>query len=158
MASEPKTLQQAIRYFADPMNCLNYMVARRWPNGVTCPTCGNTKVHFQAKHSRWQCASKHLKRTFTAKGGTIFEDSALSLDKWLTAVWMITNCKNSVSSWEMHRTLSVTPKTAWFMLHRIRLAMQHDTTGGKLDGEIEVDETYIGGKIRKMHKGSHGAD
>jgi transposase-like protein len=152
MASEPKTLQEAILYFADNMNCLNYMVARRWPNGVACPTCGSTKVHFQPKHFRWQCAFKHPKRQFTAKVGTIFEDSPIGLDKWLTAVWMITSCKNGVSSYEIHRALGVTQKTAWFMLHRIRLAMQDELTGGKLDGEIEVDETYIGGKIRNMHK------
>ena len=150
MASEPKTLQQAIVYFADPMNCLNYMVARRWPNGVTCPTCGSTKVHFQAKHFRWQCSTKHPKRQFTAKVGTIFEDSPISLDKWLCAVWMITNYKNGVSSWEMHRTLGVTQKTAWFMLHRVRLAMQNPATK-KLSGEIEGDESFFGGKAANMH-------
>ena len=152
MASEPKTLQQAIVYFADQMNCINYMVARRWPNGVTCPTCGSSKVHFQPKHFRWQCAAKHPKRQFTAKVGTIFEDSPIGLDKWLTAVWMITGCKNGVSSWELHRAIGVTQKTAWFMLHRVRLALQDDLSGGMLSGEIEVDETFIGGKVRNMHK------
>ncbi len=152
MATEPKTLQQAIVYFADPKNCLTYMVARRWPNGVICPTCGSAKVKFQDKHNRWQCSNKHPKRQFTAKVGTIFEDSPISLDKWLTATWMITNCKNGNSSWELHRTLGVTQKTAWFMGHRIRLAMQDDLTGGMLGGDVEVDETFIGGKVRNMHK------
>jgi hypothetical protein len=151
MATEPKTLQQAIIYFADPQNCLDYMVARRWPNGVICPACGSTKVCFQPKHFRWQCSTKHPKRQFTAKVGTIYEDSPIGLDKWLTATWMITNCKNGNSSWELHRTLGVTQKTAWFMGHRIRLAMQ-GMTGGKLGGEVEVDESFIGGKARNMHK------
>jgi transposase-like protein len=151
MASEPKTLQQAIVYFADLQNCIDYLVARRWPNGVTCPECGSSVVHFQPKHFRWQCSTKHPRRQFTAKVGTIMEDSPISLDKWLTAAWMITNCKNGNSSWELHRTLGVTQKTAWFMLHRIRLAMQ-DSTGGKLAGEVEIDETFIGGKARNMHK------
>jgi transposase-like protein len=151
MASEPKTLQQAIVYFADLQNCIDYLVARRWPNGVTCPECGSSIVHFQPKHFRWQCSTKHPRRQFTAKVGTIMEDSPISLDKWFTAAWMITNCKNGDSSWELHRTLGVTQKTAWFMLHRIRLAMQ-DSTGGKLAGEVEIDETFIGGKARNMHK------
>jgi transposase-like protein len=128
------------------------MVARRWPNGVICPTCGSTKVKYQEKHARWQCSTKHPKRQFTAKVGTIFEDSPIGLDKWLTAAWMITNCKNGNSSWELHRTLGVTQKTAWFMGHRIRLAMQDELTGGNLAGEVEVDETFIGGKARNMHK------
>jgi transposase-like protein len=152
MASEPKTLQQAIVYFSDPQNCIDYLVARRWSRGVTCPTCGNTSVHYQPKHRRWQCATKHPRRQFTVKVGTIFEDSPIGLDKWLTATWMITNCKNGNSSWELHRTLGVTQKTAWFMGHRIRLAMQDELTGGMLHGEIEVDETFIGGKARNMHR------
>lgn len=151
MVSEPKTLQQAILYFAVPENCIDYLVARRWPKGVVCPTCGSAKVHFQPKHFRWQCSAKHPKRQFTAKVGTIFEDSPIGLDKWLTAAWMITNCKNGNSSWELHRTLGVTQKTAWFMGHRIRLAMQDDLTGGMLSGEVEVDESFIGGKARNMH-------
>jgi transposase-like protein len=152
MASEPKTLQEAIVYFADPQNCIDYLVKRRWSKGVICPTCGSTKVHYQPKHHRWQCATKHPKRQFTVKVGTIFEDSPISLDKWMTAAWMITNCKNGNSSWELHRTLGVTQKTAWFMGHRIRLAMQDELTGGSLSGEVEVDETFIGGKARNMHK------
>lgn len=151
MATEPTTLQEAIQYFADPDNCRNYLVARRWPNGVICPACGGSKVSFLQKQQRYQCSAKHPKRQFSVKVGTIFEDSPLGLDKWLPAVWLVTNCKNGVSSYEIARDLGVTQKTAWFMLHRIRLAMQDESTGGKLGGEVEVDETFIGGKARNMH-------
>src|SRR5487761_1432110 len=162
--SEPKSLQEAIVYFSNPDNCLNYLVARRWPNGVVCPTCGSEKVSFVPSRRLWQCKTRHPKSQFSVKVGTIFEDSPLGLDKWLPTVWMITNCKNGISSWEIHRAIGVTQKTAWFMLHRIRLAMQ--SRGGKLGGEVEVDETFIGGKSRNMHKnkraekihGTGGAD
>jgi transposase-like protein len=130
------------------------LVARRWPNGVTCPTCGNDNVNFLQNQRRWECKGKHAKKQFSAKVGTIFEDSPIGLDKWLTAVWMLTSAKNGVSSWELHRALGVTQKTAWFMLQRIRLGMQ-DEKAGKLgggSGQVEVDETYIGGKARNMHK------
>src|ERR1700692_4936631 len=120
----PLTLIEAIQYFADADNCLNYVVARRWLHGVTCPTCGSADVHFLANQRRWECKEKHPRKQFSVKIGTIFEDSPLGLDKWLPAVWMICNCKNGVSSWEIHRAIGVTQKTAWFMLHRIRLAMQ----------------------------------
>jgi transposase-like protein len=149
-SAEPVTLQQAIRYFSDPDNCLNYIVARRWPNGVECPRCGSKNVTFMASRRVWQCKTRHERSQFSVKVGTIFEDSPLGLDKWLPAVWMIANCKNGVSSWEIHRALGVTQKTAWFMLHRVRLAMQ-GSDGGKLCGEVEVDETFIGGKARNMH-------
>ncbi len=127
------------------------MVAQRWAKGVVCPTCGSAKVSYLEKQSKWQCSSHHPKRQFTLKTGTIFEDSPLGLDKWLPAVWMIVNAKNGIPSWELHRALGVTQKTAWFMLHRIRLAMQDDLTGGALSGQVEVDETFIGGKARNMH-------
>lgn len=153
----PKTLQQAIIYFADADNCLNYLVARRWPNGVICPTCGRDDVTFLAKQRKWQCKSAHKRRQFSVKVGTIFEDSPLGLDKWLTAIWMVTNCKNGVSSYEIHRALDVTQKTAWFMLHRVRLAMQTGTFETKMSGQVEVDETFIGGLARNMHKGRHEA-
>jgi transposase-like protein len=150
---EPTSLRDAIVYFSKPENGLKYMVAKRWPNGVvTCPTCGSIHVSFLVNQQRWQCSSRHPRRQFSIKTGTIFEDSPLGLDKWLPCVWLVTNCKNGVSSWEIHRALEVTQKTAWFMLHRIRLAMQDDETGGKLDGQIEVDETFIGGKSRNMYK------
>ncbi len=150
MEHEPASLQEAVIYFSSSENCMSYMVARRWPNGVTCPTCGGHKVVFSEKHSRWQCSSHHAKRQFTLKTGTIFEDSPLGLDKWLPAIWMLCNCKNGMSSWELHRAIGVTQKTAWFMLHRVRLALQGNE-GGMLAGEVEVDETFIGGKARNMH-------
>jgi transposase-like protein len=154
MESDPKTLQEAVIYFSDPDNCLNYLVAHRpeWKNGVVCPTCGSKEVGFIASRRMWQCKNRHPKAQFSVKVGTIMEDSALGLDKWLVAIWMQTGCKNGVSSWEIHRALGITQKCAWHMLHRIRLALQDTNTGGKLDGEIEVDESFIGGKARNMHK------
>jgi len=154
MANEARTLQEAIKYFADPDNCLAYLVAHRpeWKNGVVCPTCGSKDVGFIASRRMWQCRSRHFRSQFSVKVGTIMEDSPLGLDKWLTAIWMLTNCKNGNSSWEMHRTIGITQKCAWHMLHRIRLALQDGKTGGKLSGEVEVDETFIGGKARFMHK------
>ena len=150
----PKTLQEAIIYFADADNCLRYMVAHRWPDGVVCPVCGRKDVSYLANQLKWQCKSGHAKRQFTAKIGTIFEDSPLGLEKWLPAVWIITAAKNGVSSCEIARSLGVTQKTAWFMLHRIRLAMQSGSLmklGGGGSGEVEADETFIGGKARNMH-------
>ena len=151
MAHEPRTLQAAILYFSDPDNCTDYLAARRWPNGVSCPTCGRTDVAYIPARRVWQCKTRHPKAQFSVKVGTIMEDSALGLDKWLTAIWMQTNMKNGVSSWEIHRSLGITQKCAWHMLHRIRLALQDERTGGKLGGEVEVDETYIGAKARNMH-------
>ena len=151
MATEPKTLQDAILYFSDADNCVAYLVARRWPNGVTCPTCGRADVSYIPARRVWQCKTRHPKAQFSVKVGTIMEDSALGLDKWLTAIWMQTNMKNGVSSWELHRSLGITQKCAWHMLHRVRLALQDTQTGGKLSGEVEVDETFIGGKARNMH-------
>ena len=146
-----KTLQEAIRYFADPDRCLEFMVQVRWPDGIVCPTCGSKEVRFLATRRLWECKSKHAKRQFSAKVGTVFEDSPIGLDKWFAAVWMIANCKNGVSSYEIHRALGVTQKTAWFMDHRIRLAMQSGTLE-KMAGEVEADETFIGGLARNMHK------
>lgn len=154
--SLPKTLLQAVKYFAVPENCLSYLVATRWPDGVTCPTCGSKGVYFDKSRMGWICKSSHPKRKFSLKTGTIFEDSPIGLDKWLPAVWMITGAKNGISSYELHRALGVTQKTAWFMLHRIRLAMQAKD-GGKLGGEIEVDETFIGAKSRNIHKSKRNA-
>src|ERR1019366_1550372 len=145
------TLQDAIVYFSDPTNCREYVVARRWPNGVECPRCGSDNVTFLEKYNRWQCSARHDGRQFTAKTGTIFEDSPLGLDKWLMAMWQVVNCKNGVSSYEVHRAIGVTQKTAWFMDHRIRHALTMGTIN-KLSGQIEADETFIGGKSRNMHK------
>jgi transposase-like protein len=151
MNQEPTSLQEAIVYFSNPDNCIDYIAVRRWPNGVICPGCGATKVSFNANRRTWKCGSHHPKREFSVKVGTIYEDSPISLDKWLTATWMLTNCKNGVSSYEIARDVKVTQKSAWFMLQRIRLAMQDDFFGSKLGGEVEVDETFIGGKARNMH-------
>lgn len=153
--NDPKTLQEAILHFANPDNCVAYIVERRWPNGVVCPTCGRDDVAYVAKRRVWQCRNRHAKAQFSAKVGTVMEDSPVPLDKWLLAMWMVANCKNGVSSWEMHRTLGVTQKTAWFMLHRIRLALGN-TPSAKLGGKhgggpVEVDEAYLGGQPRFMH-------
>jgi transposase-like protein len=148
----PETLQQAVEFFANPANCDAFMVALRWPDGVTCPRCGRKDVIYLANQHRWKCKGKHSRAQFSAKAGTIFEDSPIPLKSWLLGVWLISNCKNGISSYELARALGVTQKTGWFMLHRIRLAMQ-SPNGGKLGGEVEVDETYIGGKARNMHKG-----
>jgi transposase-like protein len=153
MSAKPKTLQQAIVYFADADNCLKFMVERRWPNGVSCPTCGRNDVRFISTRRMWECKEKHARKQFSVKIGTIFEDSALPLDKWLIAMWMVANCKNGVSSYEVARALGITQKSAWFMLHRIRLAMQNRNTvqlGGN-GNEVEVDETFVGGAARFMH-------
>ena len=149
----PTTLTAAIRHFASLENCREYLVSRRWPDGVTCPTCGSDKVYFDSSRPGWECKTRHPKRKFTLKTGTVFEDSALGLDKWLPAVWMIANMRNGVSSHELARSLGVTQKTAWFMLQRIRLAMQDDNPRDKLSGHVEADETFIGGKARNMHPG-----
>ncbi len=144
MNPKPRTLQQAIRHFADADNCLTFIVSRRWPNGVECPTCGRKDVRFISTRRMWECKSQHPKKQFSVKIGTIFEDSALPLDKWLVAMWMVANCKNGVSSYEIGRGLGVTQKSAWFMLHRIRLAMQARSSvqlGGN-GKEVEVDETF----------------
>ena len=152
--TEPKTLQEAILYFSNPDNCVDYLAVRRWPDGVICPTCGNKNVKYNADRRWWQCSTHHAKRQFSVKVGSIMEDSAIPLDKWLMAMWLLTNCKNGISSYEIARDVKVTQKSAWFMMHRIRLAMQDDFFGSKLGGdggEVEVDETFIGGKARNMH-------
>jgi transposase-like protein len=155
MSLEPKSLQDAIIYFSNPDNCIDYLSSRRWVDGkVTCPGCGSDRVSYNATRRTWKCSSHHSKREFSIKVGTIMEDSAIGLDKWLTTMWLVTNCKNGVSSYEIARDVKVTQKSAWFMLHRIRLALQ-DENGSKLGGEVEADETFIGGKARNMHKSVH---
>lgn len=148
----PKTLQDAVLFFADPVNCREYLVARRWANGVECPRCGSKNVLFLERYNRWHCREKHQAPQFTLKTGTIMEDSPLGLDKWLMAMWLLGNCRNGISSYEISRAMKITQKTAWFLLSRIRLGMQDELNGGNLGGEVEVDETYIGGKARNMHK------
>jgi len=149
----PETLLDAVRFFSDPDVCIAYMAKARWGSidAVACPTCGRQKVHYLEARRLWQCNAKHAKRQFSVKVGTIFEDSALGLDKWLPAIWMLTNAKNGISSYEVARGLGITQKSAWFMLHRIRLAMQMGSFV-KMSGQVEADETFIGGKARFMHK------
>jgi transposase-like protein len=145
----PETLTAAIKYFADADNALQFMVSIRWPDGnAVCPCCKSSNAGFLATRRLWKC--RDCAKQFSVKAGTIFEDSALGFDKWLPAFWMIVNAKNGISSCELSRALGVTQKTAWFMLHRIRLAMQNGTMD-KLSGEVEADETYIGGKARSMN-------
>ena len=148
----PTTLQEAIIFFSDFENCRKFMMNLRWPDGkVLCPNCGSDDVDYLPNARVFKCYAKHPKQKFSLKVGTIFEDSPIGLDKWLPVMWLVTNSKNGISSWEIHRSIGVTQKTAWFMLQRARLAMQDDKTGGKLSGEVEVDETFIGGKARNMH-------
>jgi transposase-like protein len=152
---EPKTLQEAINYFADTDRCIHYLAAKRWPDGVVvCPTCDRKDAAYVEARRVWQCKSRHPKAQFSIKVGTIFEDSPIALSKWLMAMWMVANCKNGVSSWEIHRSLGVTQKTAWFMLHRVRLALEGKDShqlGAPDGGPVEIDETYVGGNRRNMH-------
>ncbi len=149
----PRTLQQAIQYFSDFENCKRFMIEMRWPDGkVRCPTCQSQKVTYFEKARLWKCYARHDRAKSSLKVGTIFEDSPIGLDKWLPAMWLVANCKNGISSYEMARGLGVTQKTAWFMDHRIRLAMQERNYDPFSGGEIEADETFIGGLARNMHK------
>jgi transposase-like protein len=147
--TEPKTLLEAIRYYSDLDLATKAFAALRWPDGPVCPWCGSKENFYTPSRRGWKC--KACRKRFSPKAGTICEDSAIGFDKWLTAMWMIASCKNGISSWELHRTLGVTQKSAWFMLQRIRLAMQTGTFE-KAVGRVEVDETFIGGKARNMHK------
>jgi transposase-like protein len=146
----PKTLQQAVIYFSNPDVALGCMIAIRWPDGViTCPRCESVTHSFVRTRRIWICLT--CKKHFSVKLNTIMEDSPIGLDKWLSAIWLIVNAKNGISSYEIHRSLGITQKSAWFLLHRIRKAMQTGTFT-KLAGHVEVDETYIGGKARNMHR------
>lgn len=148
----PKTLLEAVRFFTDIDRCTEFMAMIRWPEGVVCPHCNHNDCKFMkvGKRRLWQCNSKACRKQFTIKTGSVMEDSPIGLDKWLPAIWMIVNAKNGVSSYEIHRALGVTQKSAWFMLHRIRLAMQAKSFE-KLSGHVEVDETFIGGSARNFH-------
>lgn len=145
-----RTLQEAIVYFSDPNRCFEYAKQIRWPDGkVSCPRCNSYEHSFISTRKLWFC--KGCKKQFTLKVGTIFEDSPIGMDKWLCALWMLTNCRNGVSSYEVHRSIGVTQKSAWFMLHRLRTLM-HEDDQTPLSDEVEMDETFVGGKAKNMHK------
>jgi transposase-like protein len=150
----PKSLLQATRYFANPDVCVDFVASMRWPDGVTCPHCNGKRVSYLSSRRIWKCMAKDCHKQFSVKTQSVFEDSPIPLDKWLVAVWLVVNCKNGISSYEIARDVKVTQKSAWFMLHRIRLALR-DGFWGKIDGDggpIEVDETFIGGKYQNMHR------
>lgn len=150
--SLPTTLQQAVKYFADPQRSHDFIVSLRWPTGVVkCPRCDSKDVSFISTRRIWKCKHCKTNKQFSVKVGSVMEDSPIPLDKWLCAFWLIANAKNGISSYEIHRSLGVTQKTGWFLLHRIRLAMQNNTMW-KFRGNVEADETYIGAKARYMHK------
>src|SRR6202167_109670 len=147
----PKTLQEAILHFADFENCKEFIISLRWPDGtVKCPRCGSEKIFWIGKERVWKCYGKHDHAKFSLKTGTVMEDSPIGLDKWLTALWLIVNCKNGISSCEVARDLGITQKSAWLLDHRIRMSL-HSVSIEKLSGHVEADETFIGGKARNMH-------
>jgi transposase-like protein len=147
----PNTLQEAIIYFADADNCNRFVIDLRWKDGKAhCPYCDSLKVTYLANARVWKCYEDHAKAKFSLKIGTIMEDSALGIDKWLVAMWLIVNCKNGISSCEIARDLGISQKSAWHMAHRIRFALHHGSFN-KLSGHVEADETFIGGKARNMH-------
>src|SRR6266446_9719337 len=147
----PETLHDAIKHFAKANHAFNFMRSIRWPDGVVkCPRCGSKDVFFLSTRKIWKCKAKHEKQQFSVKVGTVLEDSPIALDKWLCAFWLIANCKNGISSYELAKDIGITQKSAWFMLHRIRLAMQ-DGSIEKFSGKVEADETFIGGVARNMH-------
>ena len=150
MEHGPTTLQQAIAHFADPERCFQFLKVRSFPDGPVCPTCQSKEVRFIATRRLWECKTAHPKRQFSIKVGTIFEESPIPLDKWLTAIWMIANCKNGVSSYEIHRAIGVTQKSAWFMLHRIRVALRTGSFA-KIGGEGSEVEDLSGVRVSKQH-------
>ena len=156
MASEPKTLLEAIQYFSEAENCRKFMVSIRWPDGIVkCPYCGKENPAWMPKSKLYFCSEKHDKQKFSLKVGTIFEESPIRLEKWLPAAWLIVNCKNGISSYEVARAIGVTQKSAWFMLHRLREAMAGAgltvKMGGEGQGPVEIDETFVGPDPRRMH-------
>lgn len=147
----PQTLMEAVRYFADPDVCVQFVASLRWENGPVCPACGGTEHSFLTTRRLWKCKNRDCRKQFSVKVGTIFEDSAISLDKWLCSIWLIANAKNGISSYELGRSVGISQKSAWFVLHRIRLAMQIGNFD-KFGGEVETDETFVGGSGRFMHQ------
>lgn len=151
MCDSPKTLIEAVKYFSDVDVCNEYMKQVKWPDGkIVCPNCQSDRIGEIRTRRMLRC--KDCRKQFSYKVGTIFEDSALGLDKWFVAVWCITNCKNGISSYELAKDLGITQKSAWHMLHRIRLAMQDGSLLKKISGTCEADETFVGGKAKNMHK------
>jgi transposase-like protein len=151
----PQSLLQAIRYFENPDVCVDFVAEMRWPNGPICPHCEGDRVSYLKSRRIWKCMNKDCHKQFSVKSGSVFEDSPVSLDKWLIAVWLIVNCKNGISSYEIARDLKITQKSAWFMLHRIRLALKNgswEKMGGPEGGAVEVDESFVGGKLKNMHR------
>ena len=146
----PETLQEALQFFGNEDNAFAFMVRLRWPSGVSCPNCYSSEVRRVSTRKVWECKTCKVKKQFSVRVGTIFEDSPITLGKWWSAIWLISNAKNGISSCELHRALGVTQKTAWFMLQRIRLALQNGSIV-KMGGTVEVDETYIGGRARMMN-------
>lgn len=146
----PVSLSDAVVYFSDPDNAIRFLAELRWPDGVKCPHCGADDPGFLATRRIWKCKAKACRKQFSIKVGTIFEDSPLGLDKWLPALWLVANAKNGISSYEVGRALHVTQKTAWFMLGRIRAAMEY-AGGDPLSGEVEIDDSFLGGKFKNMH-------
>jgi transposase-like protein len=151
----PKTLQEAIQYFASYENCRRFMIAIRWDDGeVRCPHCGSKKVTHLEKARVYRCYGDHAKQKFSLKVGTVMEDSPIGLDKWFPVMWMMVNCKNGISSYEVARNIGITQKSAWFMLHRIRVALKNGTwmKMGSTGGAVEADETFISANLQKMYK------
>jgi transposase-like protein len=153
----PQTLQQAIQYFSDEQTCIDAVAFMRWPDGPRCPYChldDAKNPYYLKSQKRWKCRT--CRNQFSVKLFTIFQESPIPLQKWLPAMWMLVNCKNGVSSYEIHRALGVSQKTAWFMLHRLRVVLKARDMGTKLGGKdsggVEVDETFVGGKLRNMHR------
>lgn len=150
----PRTLLEATRYFADTQVCVDFVAGLRWPNGPECPACGGTEHYYLASRKVWKCKGKTCHKQFSVKVGTIFQDSPIPLDKWLVSMWLIVNAKNSISSHELGRSVGMNQKAAWFVLHRIRHAMRTGTFE-KFDGQVETDETYVGGLAKNMKKADH---
>ena len=152
---QPKTLLEAVQYFTDEQTCIDAVASMRWPDGVDCVFCHAKEPYYLATQKRWKCRS--CRKQFSVKVKSIFEDSPIPLQKWLPALWMLVNDKNGISSYELHKAIGVTQKSAWFMLHRLRLALkgggfgQHFKLGGD-GGPVEVDETFVGGKAKNMHR------
>lgn len=147
----PKSLQQAVLYFADLDLCRELMREMKWPDGkITCQHCGASGDRIGEVKTRNMIRCKDCRKQISATVGTVFESSHISLDKWFVALWAVVNCKNGISSHELGRAIDVPQKTAWFMVQRIRAALEEG--GWKFDGPAEADTTYVGGESRNMHK------